>query len=67
VTTNRLASGDFPMKAGPQVLAQVNAVEEVLRDVYDLLKLYGPPWYSERLHQRIKFVLSHSDDTRKRV
>lgn len=29
----------------------------VLKEVFDLLEEYGPVWYTEQLHNRIKAVL----------
>ena len=34
--------------------------EHVLHEVYDLLELYGPSWYSEELRERIQAALGRS-------
>lgn len=60
MATSRLESGDFRMRTGRQDAAQVETVEQVLREVHDLLELYAPVWYSERFQQRINSALSHS-------
>ncbi len=36
-------------------------LREVLSDVFDLLELYGPAWYSARVHDRIESALSHRE------
>lgn len=39
-------------------------VEEVLREVYALLELYGPSFYNEDIREQIQTVLSHSQYAR---
>jgi hypothetical protein len=53
-------SGEGDAERGRHNTPQADTVDQVLADVYDLLELYGPNWYSEPLHERIHSVLSHS-------
>jgi len=34
-------------------------MKEALREVYDLLELYGPIWYSQSLHDKLETILKH--------
>jgi hypothetical protein len=34
--------------------------EHVIHELYDLLELYGPSWYSEELRERIQAALGRS-------
>lgn len=61
MTVSRLRCGT---KMNENDAPQYYVVEEVLRDVYALLELYGPPFYSEDVREQIQAVLSHSQCAR---
>ncbi len=42
--------------------AQLDTAEKVLANVYELLELYAPAWYSEKLRSQIQSVLHCSSD-----
>ena len=44
-------------RAKPQQMRCAPTPLVVLKEVFDLLEEYGPIWYTEQLHNRIKAVL----------
>lgn len=61
MTVSRLPCGRKMNESGAP---QDNVVEDVLRDIYALLELYGPSFYSEDVREQIQAVLSHSQYAR---
>jgi hypothetical protein len=59
MSVNRLESG---VKTVQNDAAQLDTAEKVLSDVYELLELYSPSWYSEKLRERMQSALSGSHD-----
>ncbi len=60
MTISRLQSG-MKVERGT---TQKETEDQVLREVYDFLELYGPSWYSEELRERLQAVLSRSRHAR---
>ena len=47
----------FSVRAAQNAAGQLNTAEKLFSEVYELLELYGPPWYSEALRERIRSAL----------
>ena len=60
MTKSRVGFGEADAGLSRRSTAQADTVDRVLADLYNLLELYGPNWYSEPLHERIHSALSHS-------
>ena len=40
--------------------ARLRQQREIIRDLHELLKSYGPPWYTEEMDSRLRKTLSSS-------
>jgi hypothetical protein len=58
MTIGQLENG---MKTVQQDAARLKELEQALGEVYDLLEVYAPSWYSEALRGELRSALTRKD------